>query len=281
MREHIFFPKPLFPRHSCFPDFIGGYIDFPEHAVNREYQSREVGVDRYYNLHLVLDGKGYLYTDRATYELTQGQGFLYGPGIRQSYHSDKDKPWNIRWVHFYGIDLSQFLDGKGLDEPWLFSLSDIAPFRELFDQLLETGRGYQVDDEYKIAGLLYQLLTRLQATAAQLNVPINQTADKIRSVANYIRSHSNQPFTLEEAAAIANYSPHYFSRRFSEILGISFPQFLLESRLLRAKQLLISTQLSIKQIALDTGFSQSSYFATCFRQAEGMTPQQFRLLHRG
>ncbi|SFE08735.1 AraC-type DNA-binding protein [Paenibacillus catalpae] len=280
MKEHIFLPKPIFPRHSCFPDFIGGYSDFPEHAVNREYATTENNLDRYYNLHLVLDGKGYLQTESMTYELTKGQGFLYGPGLRQTYYSDDRDPWNIRWVHFFGTHLEELLDGKGLDEPWLFQLSDSAPVESLMEKLLELGRSYEVDDEYASASTLYELLTRIQTTAAQLNVSVNQAADKIRAAANYIRAHCSEPFTLEQAAAIAGFSPHYFSRRFNKTFGMSFSEFLMEARILQAKRLLASTSLSIKLIALETGFSQTSYFSKCFKSLEGMTPIQFREIHK-
>ncbi|GLX66122.1 helix-turn-helix domain-containing protein [Paenibacillus glycanilyticus] len=280
MKEHIFLPKPIFQRHSCFPDFIGGYGDFPEHAVNREFATTENNLDRYYNLHIVLSGKGYLYTDGITYELTQGQGFLYGPGLRQQYHSDVRDPWDIRWVHFFGMRLEELLDGKGLDEPWLFQLTDLAPIEGLIDRLLDLGRTYEVDDEYAAASTLYELLTRIQTTASQLNVSVQHAADKIRAAANYVRANCNQPFTLEQAAAIAGYSPHYFSRKFNQTMGKSFSDFLVESRILQAKRLLASTGLSIKLIALETGFSQTSYFGKCFRDQEGMTPLQFRDMHK-
>ncbi|MCZ8519494.1 MULTISPECIES: helix-turn-helix transcriptional regulator [Paenibacillus] len=280
MREHIFLPKPIFPRHVCFPDFIGGYSDYPEHSVNRGYATTENNLDRYYNLHIVLDGRGFLHTESKSYELTRGQGFLYGPGLRQSYHSDSRHPWNIRWVHFFGERLEELLNGKGLDGPWLFGLSDHLPIEALLQRLLDLGRTYEVNDEYAAASTLYELLTRLQSMAEQLNVPVNQAADKIRAAANYVRAHCQEPFTLEQAAAIAGYSPHYFSRQFSKTFGKSFPDFLLESRLLQAKRLLTSTGLSIKQIALETGFSQTSYFSKCFRSHEGMTPVQFRSIHQ-
>lgn len=280
MREHLFLPKPLFPRHVCFPDFVGGYRDYPEHRVNREYRSTDLNLDRRYNLHVVLDGKGSLMTDGKRYELTKGQGFLYGPGMRQQYRSDAEEPWSIRWVHFYGERLEELLGGKGLDEPWLFALSDLSAIEALLDRLLGLARGYRIEDEYGVASTLYELLTRLQTTSDRLNVPVNPAADKIRSVANHIRSHSREPFTIEQAAALAGYSPHYFSRKFGETFGQSFPDFLLESRLVQAKRLLASTRLPVKQIALEAGFSQASYFIACFRRLEGMTPVAFRNLHR-
>ncbi|MHA7963915.1 helix-turn-helix domain-containing protein [Paenibacillus sp. CAU 1782] len=280
MREHIFLPKPLFPRHVCFPDFIGGYSRYPEHSVNREYRTTEFNLDRNYNLHIVLKGKGYLMTEGKRYELTAGQGFLFGPGLRQSYRSDQQDPWSIVWVHFFGERLEELLDGKGLDEPWLFSLSDMHLIDALMDKLLAVGRTYRIEDEFSLASTLYEMLIRLQASSDSLNVPVNQAADKIRSVANYIRAHSGEPFTIQEAAALAGYSSTYFSRKFGQTFGMSFPDFLLESRLIQAKRLLASTSLTVKQIAVDTGFSQASYFSSCFRSREGMTPLQFRSMHQ-
>lgn len=279
MREHIFFPKPVFPRHVCFPDFIGGYSDFPEHTVDREHQTKDINLDKCYNLHIVLNGKGHLYAEGRTYELSSGQGFLYGPGLRQKYGSDTLEPWNIRWVHFFGLHLDSLLNGKGLDEPWLFTLSDMPPIEALLDKLQQLGRRYQVEDEYASASVLYELLIRLQASATQLNIPADKAADKIRAAANYVRAHCHQPITLEQASAAAGYSSTYFSRKFSRTFGMSFPDFLLDARLLRAKRLLAATRLSIKQIALESGFSQSSYFSSCFRRREGMSPLEFRSLH--
>jgi AraC-like DNA-binding protein len=279
MREHIFLPKPVFPRHVCFPDFIGGYSDFPEHSINRGYLAKVNNMDRYYNLHIILDGKGFLHTETKSYELTRGQGFLYGPGLKQCYGSDSSEPWNIRWVHFFGVRLEELLNGKGLDEPWLFGLSNLSPIKALMEKMLQQGRTYQVDDEHSVASTLYELLTTIQSSATQINVPANRSADKIRAAANYVRSHSNEQITLEQAAAMAGYSTYYFSRKFSQTLGKSFPEFLLESRLLHAKRLLATTNLSIKLIAMETGFSETSYFSACFRRLEGMTPVQFRSIH--
>ncbi|WP_036673445.1 MULTISPECIES: helix-turn-helix domain-containing protein [Paenibacillus] len=279
VKEHIFLPKPVFPRHVCFPDFIGGYSDFPKHYVNREYRTKDINLDHCYNLHLVLEGKGFLDTGTTRYELTRGQGFLYGPGLRQTYYSDLDDPWSIRWIHFYGIRLEELLNGKGVDEPWLFQCSNFPVVTALMDRLLELGRGYQVEDEHSVAATLYELLTRLQSAASQINVSLNHTSERIREAGNYIRSHSNEHITLDHAAGIAGYSTTYFSRKFSQTFGISFPEFLMESRLLHAKQLLATTNLSIKQITLETGFSQSSYFIRCFKTQENVTPMQFRMMH--
>lgn len=65
-------------------------------------------------------------------------------------------------------------------------------------------------------------------------------------------------------------------RRFREVLGRGIGEQLVRSRLSRAKALLLSSTLSIKQVAYHCGFSSPQKFSTVFRHYEGYTPQQFR-----
>ncbi|MNV88501.1 Bifunctional transcriptional activator/DNA repair enzyme AdaA [compost metagenome] len=76
----------------------------------------------------------------------------------------------------------------------------------------------------------------------------------------------------------AGYSSYYFSRMFHEAIGRTPMQWLLESRIVVAKQLLVSTGWTVKQIAEATCFTQSSYFIARFREQTGLTPMQYRQL---
>lgn len=60
-------------------------------------------------------------------------------------------------------------------------------------------------------------------------------------------------------------------------MGVTPTAYLLESRILYAKKLLLSTDIPIREIALESGFSQSSYFIHCFKKVVHMTPEQFRI----
>lgn len=280
MRENLFLPRPAFSRYVCFPDMIGGYRDYPEHEVHREAHSTDMDLDKLYNLHIVLSGRGYVVSEGITYELTRGHGFLYGPGLSQRYHADRREPWEIRWAHFFGRQVEELLDGKGLGQVWLFATSDITVVERSFDRMLEMGRTYRIEEEAAVSAQLYEILMRIQQHATQLNASSDNALEKMRIAANFIRTHYRQPLTLADMAAQAGYSHSYFSRKFHELMGQKPMEMLLESRLLYAKRLLVSTPLAVKEIALESGFTQSSYFISCFRRAENMTPEQFRTLHR-
>ena len=77
----------------------------------------------------------------------------------------------------------------------------------------------------------------------------------------------------------AGFSTYYFSRMFHEVMGRPPIEWLFECRLVVAKQLLMSTEWTIKQVAEVTCFSQSSYFIARFREHTGQTPQEYRRLY--
>ncbi len=85
-----------------------------------------------------------------------------------------------------------------------------------------------------------------------------------------------QTVTLESIAAEFGYSPAYFSTMFKKTLSVTFSEKLLELKIERAKRLLISTDLTIEEIALRTGFTEKSYFHRSFKNRIGMTPRTYR-----
>ncbi len=96
----------------------------------------------------------------------------------------------------------------------------------------------------------------------------------LQQVTEYIHEHLHQDLKLIELSAIAQLSPYYFLRLFKQRLGITPHQYILQCRIEKAKHLLQQTQLSIADIALQTGFSDQSHMTRCLKQKLGMTPKQ-------
>lgn len=92
----------------------------------------------------------------------------------------------------------------------------------------------------------------------------------------YIHKHLYEPLTLADLARHAAYSPYHFTRIFKEQIGIS-PQYYISSlRLQKAKDLLLETGLSIRDISLEIGQQSLGTFTTRFTDKVGMTPSEFR-----
>jgi len=93
-------------------------------------------------------------------------------------------------------------------------------------------------------------------------------------VKDYIGNHLNQELTLNKLAAIAQISPYHFLRLFKQSVGVTPHQYILQCRLNQAKHLLQFSDLSIIEIAAQTGFCDQSHLTRCFKRIAGITPKQ-------
>lgn len=96
------------------------------------------------------------------------------------------------------------------------------------------------------------------------------------SVTAYIKKHYHRDLSLADLAAFLHQHPNYVSRRFRQTFGCTFSEYLLSERMRLAQSLLRETDLSIRQIAERTGYTDPDYFAKLFRRSVGSTPSVFR-----
>jgi len=99
---------------------------------------------------------------------------------------------------------------------------------------------------------------------------------EIDKVIEYIKQHIYEPITLTELARYAAYSPYHFIRIFKERIGVPPQYYVSTLRLQHAKDLLIHTNLSVRDISLEVGQSSLGTFTTRFTERVGMTPSEFR-----
>lgn len=100
--------------------------------------------------------------------------------------------------------------------------------------------------------------------------------ERIRSVVEYIHEHFDEPLTLTELASHAMVSKNYLSAIFTETMKLSLFDYIEQVRIHHARLLLQTTQDSILDIALKSGFRSSPYFNRVFKKIMHMTPGQYR-----
>ncbi|MGN6270241.1 MAG: helix-turn-helix transcriptional regulator [Sphingomonas sp.] len=91
-----------------------------------------------------------------------------------------------------------------------------------------------------------------------------------------LRLDPQTPVPLEDAAALCNLSPAYFSRRFKHVFGMNFTDYTRAYRLHLAARRILTTGAPVSDIAYGLGFSSPSHFTARFHERFGMTPRAYR-----
>ncbi len=100
--------------------------------------------------------------------------------------------------------------------------------------------------------------------------------DKIAPALSSINSDCTSKLGVDEYAKLCNLSTSYFTHLFTKITGFSPMEYKQLQRINIAKNLLSTTNLSIKEISTVIGFKDPLYFGRCFKQATGQTPSGYR-----
>lgn len=189
------------------------------------------------------------------------------------YHSDNG--WEALWLHFDGVVArgyyEQIIERLGN----VFSLADPASCLNklhLIYQAFYTGRTVKeaLMNKY-ITDILTDFLLLVPACQKQTDY-----ATAISSVTSFVSAHFQEPLTIGQLAALASLSPYHFIRIFRQETGFTPHEYLIQTRMHAARFLLVSTELTVKEICFETGFSCESTFCTAFKKINGVTPNEYR-----
>ncbi len=158
--------------------------------------------------------------------------------------------------------------------------------REICEKLSDYARWSEHnEDDKRYAGALIQQL--LYFAKKEDSIPLTESekngggngirkSERLKSVLQYIEEHYTEPILLSDIAARHYFNPEYFSRYFRKNTGISFSAYLRQYRLQMARKELLTTDHSITQIAIHSGFSDERALIKAFKQQYGQTPLQYR-----
>lgn len=136
--------------------------------------------------------------------------------------------------------------------------------------------------ELQIRYQLYNLLLLMSGFCEDtviFNLETNESSVQeqlVENVITYINAHFRDKITLDDIAENLFISKYHISRVFNELSGVSVTSFINTKRLSEAERLLRDTQLSIRHITHEVGFSSESYLIKLFKQKYACTPLEFR-----
>ena len=197
------------------------------------------------------------------------------------------------------IPLDMFLMMPHLAELQMFLLNGamVACPQELcgHDMLLRWHSDYRAANAGRLDILKMELkvvFRRMEAQGLHLikqpwagkKAPQSLASAHIRHVVNMVRhvlENLDQPMKNEDVTQATGLHPNYALNIFSKAMNIPLKQFVLRMRLLRARSLLLESDVAIATVATQCGFGSTSQFYAHFAAAYGMAPNQLRVKYVG
>ncbi|MGO5335753.1 helix-turn-helix domain-containing protein [Bilifractor sp. LCP19S3_H10] len=127
----------------------------------------------------------------------------------------------------------------------------------------------------RINQLQYVMLMDFCQRSGEHHIPDGISPDVYKCM-TYIREHTNESISVEDAAASVNRSSSYMMKHFKNELGINMGAYIMRCKLEEAKSLLTYSEKSLTEISNFLCFSSQSYFQNVFKKQYGVTPLQYR-----
>lgn len=150
-------------------------------------------------------------------------------------------------------------------------------YRAIFERLTEAYGRSGARDRLSLYSAVFALAYCLTGDAnRQLSFQGEKgRGEVVRAAVQYIGECLNEDLSLTAMATRFGFSPVHFHRLFKEGTGVTLRAFVEGERIRRAADLIVSTDMTLTEIAYAVGFSSQSYFSAAFRRRTGMTPRAY------
>jgi AraC-like DNA-binding protein len=257
-------------------------------------------VHTYHELIYIVDGEvTVVLNNQERIVLYKGDVLFIPPGIIHSSHVSASAPCTfgktitIKFSHHllfplantmsdirYLVNTESAFDGHSHFPADTDGASLIAPhIIAIMDEIENKSPCYELALRGYLS-VIYSTLVRLVGATepkderlAKVNT---RNAQSICDALSYIENNYREPISLSQVADACGMTYAQLTYLFSKCFVKGFSEYLLDLRLNYAQKLLLKTNMSVTDIALDCGFDNASYFAKKFKAALGMTPKEYR-----
>lgn len=188
------------------------------------------------------------------------------------------------------VGLLFFLEKKAVEEEYALCFRQLKEFAEkMFPILVSGSLGIVVDSRRDIYASyhkarqymeLNQLINREELIDANNQVSANyqeKNRKLVESILEYTEYNFNNPdLSLKSISQVFGLSTAYLGKIFKSVQGEAYSTYITNCRLEKSKVVLLQTAKTVNDIAAEVGFTNSTYFATLFKNTYGMTPTAFR-----
>jgi AraC-like DNA-binding protein len=212
------------------------------------------------------------------HEVAEDQLLVIPPSTAHIYGAAKKQPWTIHWFHAVGSNVPFYLEKLEVteDKPVVRLGGDVQLF-SLFEDVLEgLEHGSTLMHLTYAAHSLAHLMGVILRHKDEFWHGEGDVKERITKSIDFMKQHLREPLRIATLASVVNLSRSHYTEIFRRVTGYAPLMYLNHLRMQRAVQLLNSTNLSIKAISDQLGFSDQFYFSRAFAKLHGHSPSEHR-----
>lgn len=235
----------------------------------------------HYLIHFILSGKGCYRAGGTSFFLQKGDAFLIHPGETTFYEADREAPWEYAWIGFGGKDCLALLSSCAFFEHGYVFRHTSDPtasrrFHQIRSTLFDLLRCFESEcaNPLELLGYFYLILS--QMGYPEKKQPQNQEEAYLQKALDYLHNNYSYPVSIQQLARQIGIDRSYLYKLMERNFQLSPQQYLIEYRLMKAREMLTATSRSITEIAYSCGFKDSPSFCRMFKKRTGLSPGTFR-----
>lgn len=253
------------------------------HAYGYFFNTNKGRVLDEYQILYLSEGEGvFESTHQKEIRVKAGDIFLLFPGEWHTYRPLSNKGWTSYWIGFKGKNIDDRVKAGFLSpEKPIYHVGFSTDIIAIFDKALNIADNEYPYYQQTLAGMVNYLIGMMYSLERNLELnKKSQQVDIIGKAKIMIRESLETCLTIQEIAKTLGVSYSSFRKLFKEHTGIAPAMYQHNLRLQLAKELLTSTDESIKEFAYRLNFGSPDYFSSKFKAKTGMKPSDYRTANK-
>jgi AraC-like DNA-binding protein len=256
--------------HSPYP--------LTEHPTGYFFNAQKGRVLREYQLVYITKGKGVISFDAGKeIPICKGRLFVIFPEQWHTYHPMPETGWNEYYIGFEGPVIDSIVENSFLSkDQQVLELGFNEELVNLFSRAIEVAEVDRKSSQQYLGGIVMHMIGLILSVSQNKIFEAGDVIQKIEQAKIIMNENVFKNIDPEELAEKLNISYSWFRKVFKDYTGYAPAKYFQELKLRKAKQLLVGTSHSVKEIAYMLDYNSTEHFFSLFKKITGYTPMEYR-----
>lgn len=229
-----------------------------------------------YQLLYIADGKARFLIHDKLHILEKGHCVLYRPIDAQYYYYFLEDHPDIYWVHFSCKEDNLFFEKTGWGSGNIYYVGMHNAYVQLFDAMILELQLKQPYFEEQLQFLIQELMLKMGRNQIRERTIFESYNREVEDAIRMFHLEPERDFTIKEFARERGLNYYRFIDNFTHYAGVSPRQYIINLRMMIAKDLLLNSSFQIAEVARLIGYGNALYFSRLFKKNIGVSPTEYR-----